>query len=164
MSRSAAKSKYSFIGMVNVDFLLLVIFWSLLVSVAAEILPLYIKSVKLVESAFLAGEVRNSMQINRALTGEWPNATAVDVDHKQWPTISSYRISNKANITITLNRTLGLGERNTLGYTQGASEPSEAFQFFIWRCGNSQHPQGYVVEEIAETTVPPFFSRTLCRR
>ena len=57
MSRSAAKSKYSFIGMVNVDFLLLVIFWSLLVSVAAEILPLYIKSVKLVESAFLAGEV-----------------------------------------------------------------------------------------------------------
>lgn len=149
-----------------IELSLVVLIFAILVTIAAEIMPVYIKSAKLVEPVNFAKDVQTHMMIDAALTGQWPTTEdAIPIDLEEWEGgIQGFDINPFGNISITLHDQLGFNDNNVLGFNLNSQAPDKAFRFYSWHCSDPAFQGSLYMTEPVKTTIPPIISHTICRK
>lgn len=147
-----------------IEFPLVVIILTVLVGVAADIMSIQLKSVKLVEPIQLVREIQTNMVVDAAFTGQWPKRSELAFNLKGWEhSVRGIDVNEFGNIAVTLHESIGLGQKNVLGFNLIAQENNMGFRFYRWRCGESSPLTSIYVSRPVTSTVPSIISHTICR-
>ncbi|MBB6521920.1 hypothetical protein [Pseudoteredinibacter isoporae] len=148
-----------------VEFSFFALILGVLIALAAETMPTYIKSAKLVEPINFAKDVQTHMIIDAALTGRWSGEDDIPIDKERWGrAIQEFEVNQFGNISITLHDDLGFKDNNVLGFNLNSQTQGKAFLFYSWQCGNPAPQVSLYMAEPVRTTVPPIISHTICRK
>lgn len=147
-----------------VELSLVFITLGVLVDLATEIMPIYIKKAKLVEPLSFAKDIQTRMMIDSALTGRWPNKSDIAVDVESWNnSIQDFNLNKSGNISILLHKDLGFKENNVLGFNLSVKGEGEAYRFYSWHCGESDPMPSLYAGQTINSTAPLIISHTICR-
>lgn len=148
-----------------IDLCLVVATLGALVALAAEMMPIYVKSAKLVEPVYFAKNIQTHMMIDAAFTGQRPTKSDLSADSETWKrSIQSFDVTESGNILILLHQDLGFKENNALGFNLNIQSPSDAFRFYSWHCGDLDPKPSLYISEPVKSTVPLIVSHTICRK
>ena len=155
---------FSYNQRVLVELLLVVSIVGILVALAMEIMPMYIKTSKLVEPLNLSKEVQAHMMIDSAFTGQWPDVADLHVSPDRWSSsLQNFDVSESGDILVTLQKELGFGEANMLIFKLDTRGHNTAFRFYSWHCGDSITQTLLSLDGSVKNTVPKIISHTICR-
>lgn len=139
--------------------------FGIVAALAGKILPMYIKTARLLEPAGLAKDIQHQMVIDSALTGNWPDGDSLVINMERYAnSVSTYEITPEGNIDISLS----IDEPELIGrkfaFNLGELESGNGIVFYSWRCGNASSPEGYKFTQPLTSTVPLLYSYSICRK
>jgi len=146
-------------------FLLAITLLGVLLAVAMEIYPSYLRMARLTETAMAAYDLRTQMQIGYLWHGNWRDTiTHLPFNDGFGNYFDSMIIADHGSFSFKLISNDPVLDGETLSFSLGRLDSEQGFELYIWRCGESAFPQGYTVAEPLETSLSPWYTQTLCRK